>query len=102
MIFSITTIKIAEGKRDEFLHKAEAMRTHLRQQRGCRDMQVLTDHPSLLPGMSRPRPDVITIIRKWDNEQYIASSFGDKALLDFSKEVQDLILEIEQRFFETA
>lgn len=100
MIFAITTIKTAEGKRDEFLKKSEKMRTQLRQQRGCRDLQVLVDHPSLFPAMSSYRADVITLIRKWDNEQYVAASFGDQALLDFSKENRELVVEVQHRFFE--
>jgi quinol monooxygenase YgiN len=100
MILSITTITTRAGKRDEFLKKADSVRAELRQMRGCRDLQILVDHPSLLQSLSAHRPDVVTVLRKWDNEQYVANSFGDKALLDFAAENRDLVDKVEHRFFE--
>jgi quinol monooxygenase YgiN len=102
MIITITTITVAPGKRDELLARAKAIVPKLRVQKGASDLQLLVDHPTLLQSMTPCRPDVITMIRKWDNEKNLAASFGENYLLDFLEQNRALIVDSQTRFLEPS
>ena len=52
--------------------------------------------------MSPCRPDVVTVVRKWDNEKSFAASLGENYLLEFIEQNRDLIVEAQTRFLQPS
>lgn len=102
MLLTINTITLVPGRRDEFLARAQAILPKLRDQYGITDLQILVDHPTLLQSMSVCRPDVVTVVRKWENEKNFAASLGENYLLEFIEQNQALIVGAETRFLKPS
>jgi quinol monooxygenase YgiN len=66
MICVIATIEVAPGRRDELLAATRGIVPKVRAEKGCIEYGPMIDVPSGLPAQASIRPDVVTMVEKWE------------------------------------
>jgi len=90
MIHVIATIRIAPGRRDDFLDAFRKLMPEVKAEAGCIEYGSTIDVSSGLPPQPPVRDDVVTVVEKWQDldalKRHLASPLVSK-FLERSKEL---------------
>ena len=67
MICVIATIDVAPGRREEMLAATRQIVPKVRAEKGCIEYGPMIDAPSGMPAQGPIRPDVVTMVEKWES-----------------------------------
>lgn len=102
MIHVLATIRIAPGKREEFLQEFAALTPAVHAEEGCIEYGAAIDVQTLLPAQLAPREDVVMVIEKWENIDALAAHLIAPHMLTYRAKVKSLVLGTELQVLEPA
>jgi quinol monooxygenase YgiN len=102
MIHVIATIGIVEGKREEFLKHFHDLIPHVLAEEGCVEYGPAVDLQTSLSVQPPVRPDVVTVIEKWEDLSALELHLVAPHMADYRKLVGDMVLGTEVCVLEPA
>ncbi|MBL9122963.1 MAG: antibiotic biosynthesis monooxygenase [Planctomycetaceae bacterium] len=102
MIHVLATIRVAAGKRDEFLTEFRKLVPLVRAEQGCIEYGAAIDVPTTLPAQLPLRDDVVMVVEKWDDLDALAAHLIAPHMLDYRARVKTLVLGTELQVLEPA
>ncbi|MCA9267396.1 MAG: antibiotic biosynthesis monooxygenase, partial [Planctomycetales bacterium] len=71
MIHVIAAITVQPGRRDDFLAEFHKIVADVRAEEGCLDYGPTVDFPTNIPAQPAERPDVVTVVEKWESLDHL-------------------------------
>lgn len=102
MIHVVATIRIAPGKRDEFLAEFRQLIPLVRAEQGCIEYGAAVDLPTTLPAQVPPRDDVVMVIEKWEDIAALEKHLIAPHMLDYRGRVKTMVLGTELQILKPA
>ena len=95
MIHVIATIRTAPDKRDELLTSFRALVPQVRNEAGCIEYGLAIDVPSGLDAQPAIRPDVVTVVEKWQDLAALRSHLAAPHVAQFLASAKNLLAGLE-------
>ena len=95
MIHVIATIEVHEGKREAFLAEFRKLVPLVRAEVGCVDYGPTIDLPSGIAVQIPPRPNVATIVEKWESLDALRAHLAAPHMADYRVRVKDLVAGVQ-------
>ena len=92
MIYVIATIEVAEGKRDAFLAEFHQLMPAVHAEDGCIEYGPTTDLETTIERQLAPRPQVVTIVEKWESIEHLEAHLVAPHMLEYRSKVKDLVV----------
>ncbi len=102
MIYVIATLEMAEGKRDAYLKILHGIVPKVRAEKGCLEYGPHVDVPTDIPVQVPLRPDTVTIIEQWEDVRALKAHFTAPHMLEYRKQIKDLVLSLKVQILEKA
>ncbi len=102
MIHVVAEITTKAGCRDKVLELFRAAAEKVRQEPGCIEYVAVVDVESGLPVQPPVRPNVITVIEKWDSLEALNTHASADALHEFLEQAGTLMESLTARVMEPA
>jgi quinol monooxygenase YgiN len=102
MIHVIATIELAAGRRNDFLAEFRKLVPLVRAERGCIDYGPAVDVPTGLPAQVPLRPDVVTVVERWDSLDDLRAHLQAPHMLEYRQRVKDLVAGVRLQILEPA
>lgn len=102
MIYVLATIEVADGKRDEFLKHFHHIVPQVLAEEGCIEYGPTIDVETNIGPQIAIRPDVITIVEKWDDVEALEHHLIAPHMMDYREKVKDLVAEVSLQIVEPA
>ena len=102
MIHVLATIRVAPGKRDEFLKEFHQLIPLVREETGCIEYGSAIDVQTTLPAQLPLRDDVVMVVEKWDDLDALAAHLMAPHMLEYRARVKALVLGTELQVLEPA
>jgi quinol monooxygenase YgiN len=97
MIHVIATICTVPGRRDDVLKSFRALVPQVRAEVGCIEYGTAIDLENAIDGQPAARPDVITVVEKWQDPAALRKHLAVPHMLQFRDTVKDLVAAVEIR-----
>ena len=91
MIHVIATIEVAPGKRPEFLEQFAWLAPQVRAEAGCIEYGGAVDVPTTIPVQVPPRPDVVTVVEKWESLAALQEHLAAPHMAEYRQRVSELV-----------
>jgi quinol monooxygenase YgiN len=91
MICVIATIEVAEGRRQDFLAEFRKLVPKVLGETGCLEYAPMVDVPSGIGVQAPGRPDVVTIVEKWQSLEALEAHLMAPHMIDYRKAVKGLV-----------
>ena len=91
MIVVIATIELAAGRRDEFRAEFRRLVPLVRGEQGCVEYGPTVDLPTSIAAQPAPRPDVVTVVEKWDSIEDLEAHLIAPHMLEYRGRVKSLV-----------
>ncbi len=91
MIHVIATIEVAPEHRDAFLEEFRRIVPLVRAEAGCIQYVPAIDTDSQIPVQAPLRPDVVTVIEAWENEDTLRDHLTAPHMMDYRQKVKDWV-----------
>jgi len=92
MIHVIATIETVAGKREEFLKHFHDLIPKVLAEAGCLEYGPVIDLQTNLSAQPPVRPDVVTVIEKWEDLSALEQHLVAPHMADYRKLVKDLVV----------
>jgi len=102
MIYVIATIEVAAGKQQEFLGHFHRLTPHVRAEQGCLDYTPTTDVETSIGAQISTRPDVITVVEKWEDIEALEAHLVAPHMLQYRQVVKDLVIAVSLQVLQPA
>ena len=102
MIHVIATIQLQAGARDAFLAEFRKLMPHVLAEHGCLEYGPTIDAPTSVGVQGDPRPDVVTVIEKWESVDALESHLIAQHMKEFRRSVKELVDSISLQILEPA
>ena len=102
MIHVIATIELHPGKRNEFLTAFHKVVPAVVAEEGCIEYGPTIDLVTDIEAQSDPRENVVTIIEKWESLEHLEAHLIATHMMEYRKQVKDLIASSEILILEPA
>lgn len=102
MIHVLATIRLAPGKREEFLAEFRRLVPQVRAEQGCLEYGPAIDLPTGLPAQVPPREDVVMVIEKWSDLDALSAHLMAPHVASYRARVKSLILGTELQILQPA
>lgn len=102
MIHVLATIRVAPGKRAEFLAEFHKLIPLVRAETGCIEYASAIDVQTTLPAQLPLRDDVVMVVEKWDDLDALAAHLMAPHMLEYRARVKSLVLGTELQVLEPA
>jgi quinol monooxygenase YgiN len=102
MIHVIATIRLAAGKRAEFLKEFHALVPLVKAEAGCLDYGPTIDVASGHPAQPAPRDDVVTVVERWKDLDALRAHSVAPHMKTWREKVKDLMRGLELQVLEPA
>ncbi|MEZ6064180.1 MAG: putative quinol monooxygenase [Planctomycetaceae bacterium] len=102
MIHVIATVQINPGQRAAFLAEFRKIVEDVRAEAGCIEYGPAVDFESRIPVQAEPRPDVVTIIEKWESSEALSDHLRAPHMVTYRERVRDLVKWVDLRILEPA
>jgi quinol monooxygenase YgiN len=97
MIHVIATIETAAGRRDAFLKAFRELVPLVRAEAGCIEYGPAVDVEMPHSGQPPARPNVVTVIEKWDSLAALQSHLAAPHMVQYKDQVKDIVTGLEIR-----
>jgi quinol monooxygenase YgiN len=91
MICVIATIELAEGRRQEFLVEFRKLVPKVTAENGCLEYAPMVDVASGIGVQARERPDIVTIVEKWESLEALEAHLMAPHMTEYRKAVKALV-----------
>jgi quinol monooxygenase YgiN len=102
MIHVIATIRTAPGRREEVLRVFRALVPQVHAETGCIEYGTAVDLPNVVDGQPEARPDVITVVEKWEDPAALRAHLAAPHMVEFRTAVKELLAGVEIRVVSPA
>ena len=102
MIHVIASIRTAPKRRDEVLTLFRALTPQVLAEAGCIEYGTAVDLENVLDGQPAARPDMITVIEKWQDPAALRAHLAAPHMQKFRENVKELVLGVEIRVLNPA
>jgi quinol monooxygenase YgiN len=102
MIVVIATIEVHEGRRDAFLAEFHKVVALVRAEAGCLEYFPTTDLGAELPVPVASRPNVVTIVEKWQSFDALRAHFTAPHMADYRVRVKELVASVKLQILQPA
>lgn len=92
MIYVIATVEVAEGKRSAFLEEFHKVVPYVHTEAGCIEYGPTIDFPSGIEVQEPLRDNVVTIMEKWENLDFLMAHLTAPHMKTYRKNVKDLVV----------
>jgi quinol monooxygenase YgiN len=91
MICVLATIELAEGRRDEFLAAFGQLVPKVLAEEGCIEYGPMVDVQTNIPAQPPARPNVVTVVEKWQNIEALEAHLIQPHMLEYRKAVKGMV-----------
>ncbi|MAV36458.1 MAG: antibiotic biosynthesis monooxygenase [Planctomycetaceae bacterium] len=91
MIHVIVTVELVPGKREEFLDAFRRVVPQVLDEEGCLEYGPAIDVETSIGAQIASRPDVATIIEKWQSLEHLEAHLVAPHMLEYRPQVKHLI-----------
>jgi len=102
MIHVIASIRTAPGHRAEVLTLFRALVPHVLAEAGCLEYGTAVDLENALDGQPAARPDMVTVIEKWQDPAALRAHLAAPHMQKFRDSVKNLVSGVEIRVLNPA
>ena len=102
MIHVIASIRTVPKRRDEVLTLFRALVPQVLAEAGCIEYGTAVDLENVLNGQPAARPDMITVIEKWQDPAALRAHLAAPHMQKFRDNVKDLVSGVEIRVLNPA
>jgi quinol monooxygenase YgiN len=102
MIHVIASIRTAPRRRDEVLTLFRALVPQVLAEAGCIEYGTAVDLENVLDGQPAARPDMVTVIEKWQDPAALRAHLAAPHMQKFRDSVKDLVSGVEIRVLNPA
>src|SRR5436190_8395242 len=102
MIHVVATITLNPGTRAAFLDVFRWLTPLVRTEAGCIEYQATVDVPTTIAVQDGPRPDVVTVIEKWESVEALYAHGATPHMTDYRAKVKDYVLSMKLQVTEAA
>lgn len=102
MIHVIATISTASGRRDDVLQAFRSLVPQVRAEEGCIEYGTAIDLENAIEGQPAARPDIVTVIEKWQDSAALRQHLVAPHMLQFRDLVKGLVTAVEIRVLDPA
>jgi quinol monooxygenase YgiN len=90
MIRVIATIEVVQGRRDDFLAVLRELVPKVLAEEGCAEYGPWVDVPTSIPAQPEMRPDMVTVVEKWESIQALETHLMAPHMLEFRRRTEPL------------
>jgi quinol monooxygenase YgiN len=102
MIHVVATITVKPGTRDRVLDAFRWVTPAVRAEAGCVEYQATVDVPTTIAVQDGPRPDVVTVIEKWESVEALYAHGATPHMTEYRAKVKDYVLSVKLQVTEAA
>jgi quinol monooxygenase YgiN len=102
MIHVIATITVKPGTRTHVLEAFRWVTPLVRTETGCIEYQPTTDIPTTSAAQDGPRPDVVTVIEKWESVEALYAHSAAPHMTEYRAKVKDFVVSVKLQVTEAA
>jgi quinol monooxygenase YgiN len=102
MIYVIATITAKPGTREHVLEAFRWLTPLVRAEVGCIEYQATVDVPTTIAVQDGPRPDVVTVIEKWESVEALYAHGVASHMNEYRAKVKDYVLSVRLQVTEAA
>lgn len=100
MIHVIATIRIAPGRRGDFLQEFEQLVPQVHAESGCIEYGPTVDVETGITGVPGKRNDVVVVVEKWESVAALAAHLAASHMAKYREAVKDMVVDIDIRVTE--
>jgi quinol monooxygenase YgiN len=100
MIHVVATISLHPGTRADFLEVFRRITPLVRAEEGCIEYQGAVDVPTTIPVQDDPRPDVVTVVEKWESLDALYAHLQAPHMNDYRAKVREFVRGVELQVLE--
>lgn len=102
MIHVIATITAKPGAREHVLEAFRWVTPLVRAEAGCIEYQATIDVPTTIAVQEGPRPDVVTVVEKWESVEALYAHSAASHMTEYRAKVKDHVLSVKLQVTEAA
>ncbi|QJX00445.1 putative quinol monooxygenase [Frigoriglobus tundricola] len=102
MIHVVATITVQPGTRPAFLDVFRWLTPLVRAEAGCIEYLATVDVPTTLAVQDAPRPDVVTVIEKWETVEALYAHGVAPHMAEYREKVKDYFVSVKLQVTEPA
>ena len=102
MIFVIAIVELNPGRRNDFLTEFRKIVPLVRKERGCIEYLPTIDLHTDIAAQSPPRPEVVTIVEKWESLETLQAHLVAPHMEDYRPKVKPLIAKLTLQILQSA
>jgi quinol monooxygenase YgiN len=102
MIHVIATITLHAGTRPDFLEVFRWLTPLVRAEEGCIEYQAAVDIPTSLAIQEGPRPDVVTVVEKWESLEALHAHTNAAHMAEYRSRVREFVVGVNLLVMEPA
>ncbi len=91
MICVVATLELTAGRRDDFLEVFRALVPQVLAEQGCLEYGPMIDVPTSLAAQGEVRPDVVTVVEKWESVEALEAHLIVAHMNEFRSEAKDML-----------
>ena len=95
MIHVVATITLNPGTRPAFLEVFRWLTPLVRTEAGCIEYQATIDVPTTIAVQEGPRPDVVTVIEKWNSVEALYAHSAMPHMTEYRAKVKDYVVGVK-------
>ncbi|MEX0716221.1 MAG: antibiotic biosynthesis monooxygenase [Planctomycetaceae bacterium] len=101
MIHVIADIRVAPGRRDEFLEEFRRLTPAVHAEQGCLEYGPTLDAATNI-SVQRRLDDVVTVVEKWASLAALEAHLAAPHMNEYRERVKDMVTGVELRILEPA
>src|SRR6476646_4652950 len=102
MIHVVATITVKPCTRDRVLEAFRWLTPAVRAEAGCVEYQATVDVPTTIAVQDGPRPDVVTVIEKWESVAALDAHGTAPHMTEYRAKVKDYVVGVKLQVTEAA
>ncbi|MCZ7648552.1 MAG: antibiotic biosynthesis monooxygenase [Planctomycetota bacterium] len=102
MVHVVAAISVAPGRRAEFVEHFKALVPAVHAEQGCIEYGPTIDVQTGIDRQIPLRPDVVTVVEKWESLDALKAHLGAPHMLAFRDKVKGLVLKVELQILQPA
>jgi len=102
MIHVVATITLNPGTRPAFLEVFRWLTPIVRTEAGCIEYQATVDVPTTIAVQEGPRPEVVTVIEKWDSVEALYAHGIAQHMTEYRAKVKEYVVSVKLQVTEAA
>lgn len=102
MIYVVATIRLAAGRRGDFLKEFHALVPQVHTESGCLEYGPAVDVPTAITAQGPVRNDVVTVMEKWESLEALEDHLKAPHMMAYRERVRDMVVGTELLVLEPA